>query len=414
MLRIRRRQPTVSEATAEPFKNLGITFGLNEHGHGEVFETLDFVEFAVPDEFEIVPVFGGAMLELLRLLREAANIEHALAVQYLYAGYSVRKQYFGQLSGTPERANSSNFFGVAIGEMHHLATINLLLRELKSAPYFEREDFPFRSDIYPFELSLERLSLHSLAKYVVAESPKGELDPAGTDDPVEQAYRIAVAAALNGDAVNHIGSLYRTIKVRLTEAEADQPSLVADLGKWLELIDAIITEGEDGHYGFLKSVFLANHPAFAGQVDVWGDPYNAAYPSRPVPSNPTAFEGSPRTIAEPMLRQLAWLGDLQYWAVIGLLHVGSAFDQSDLTGQAVTHMIGGLHVLARHAMEKDGIMPFDAMSLNFQTGQTLDQGLAALRDLMREIIKVQADLQADLPTLYSRRLAGRTLTLLGG
>jgi hypothetical protein len=55
---------------------------------------------AAPAVVEIVPEFRDPHLELLRLLREAAEIEHALMVHYLYAAFSVRDVYRAKLAGT--------------------------------------------------------------------------------------------------------------------------------------------------------------------------------------------------------------------------------------------------------------------------------------------------------------------------
>ena len=44
---------------------------------------------------EIIRDFDDPYLELVRLLREAAEIEHALMVQYLYGAYSLKPAYIG-------------------------------------------------------------------------------------------------------------------------------------------------------------------------------------------------------------------------------------------------------------------------------------------------------------------------------
>src|ERR671921_618720 len=44
---------------------------------------------------QIIREFDDPYLELVRLLRESAQIEHALMVQYLYAAFSVKSQYSG-------------------------------------------------------------------------------------------------------------------------------------------------------------------------------------------------------------------------------------------------------------------------------------------------------------------------------
>src|SRR5512132_877938 len=65
---------------------------------------------------EIIGDFADPYLELVRLLREASEIEHALLVQYLYAAYSLKPQYVG-LRGPGTFGVATNLLGVAIQEM---------------------------------------------------------------------------------------------------------------------------------------------------------------------------------------------------------------------------------------------------------------------------------------------------------
>jgi rubrerythrin len=366
-------------------------------------------------EVEIVPVFEDPYLELTRLLREAANIEHALTLQYLFAAYSARDRYFSSLAG-PAGNHAAGLVGVAVQEMRHLSLVNRLLVEIGAQPNIDRQDFPIRSDIYPFELTLEPLTRASLAKYLVAESPRGELDPttAGSDD--ERRYRELVRDLLGAAAVNQIGSLYRAIVLSLRAAAAARPALIADLESRLRDLDLLIAEGEIGHYRLLKSVFLSTHPAFSGIADPWADPDSPDYPSRRFELNRTAFAGAPNAIADEDSRRLAWLSNLHYWAILALLHYGHAAGRGDLVGQAKSHMLSALHGLGRHLAARDVGLPFDAMALNFDVGSDTQRTAEYLRSLMREIIAVQGAIEPLLPpaTLYRKSLAQATLTMIGG
>ena len=106
--------------------------------------------------------FDDPYLELLRLLNEAAEIEHALMLQYLYAAFSLKPRY-ALLQGSPVEWKD-HLLGVAIQEMTHLHQVNRLLVELGGAPKLVRQDFPYEPEIYPFTLTLEPLSRSSLAK----------------------------------------------------------------------------------------------------------------------------------------------------------------------------------------------------------------------------------------------------------
>ena len=102
------------------------------------------------------------------LLTAAAEIEHALMAQYLYAGYSVRVAG----DSAPKLEEIQNLlFQVAREEMGHLATVQNLLHLIGGPLNLNREHSPYASEIYPFRFKLEPLSRDSLAKYVIAESP---------------------------------------------------------------------------------------------------------------------------------------------------------------------------------------------------------------------------------------------------
>jgi hypothetical protein len=140
------------------------------------------------------------------LLQSAAEVEHALMVQYLYAAYSLKQSrevsdpaQKAVLADTSPTSWPQTLLGIAREEMGHLMTVQNLLLLIGLAPNFEREDFPPRKDLYPFKLHLEPLSRRSLAKYVVAEAPA---DAPGIWDVVE------LATASAGSMVNRVGILY--------------------------------------------------------------------------------------------------------------------------------------------------------------------------------------------------------------
>jgi hypothetical protein len=102
--------------------------------------------------------FDDPYLELVRLLDEASEIEHALLVQYLYASFSVKERY-ATVIGTGGD-DSVGIVGVAVQEMHHLARVNEILVQLRATPNLIRQGFPYEPDIYPFELSFLPVVVH--------------------------------------------------------------------------------------------------------------------------------------------------------------------------------------------------------------------------------------------------------------
>jgi hypothetical protein len=145
------------------------------------------------------------------LLHSAAEIEHALMVQYLYAAWSLAD---GGFAGPAVPAGAATLVNgwrrailqIAREEMAHLLTVQNLLRFLGGPLNFEREDFPFRAFLYPFPLQLEPLTRTSLAKYVAAEMP-ASAQPA---DLIQQIVDRATQAT-GGLAINRVGILYDTL-----------------------------------------------------------------------------------------------------------------------------------------------------------------------------------------------------------
>ena len=152
--------------------------------------------------------------EAVFLLHSAAEVEHALMVQYLYAAYSLGGPQVPQDKRPLVDSWRRTFIEIAREEMGHLASVQNLLRFIGGPLNLEREDFPFRTGFYPFRFKLERLTKNSLAKYVYAEMPEGLKGP-----DIEEIRTRAVGA--NADAVNHVGLLYQSIASLFARKEAD-------------------------------------------------------------------------------------------------------------------------------------------------------------------------------------------------
>ncbi|GAA1636730.1 hypothetical protein GCM10009679_47360 [Saccharothrix algeriensis] len=186
------------------------------------------------------------------LLRVAAQIEHALMVQYLYAGYSFT---------LPQR----EILDVAIEEMSHLLTVQNLLRLVGEAPHLHRQDYgpPFAEDerLFPFDLRLEPLSHLSLAKYTMAESPA--VLPAEIDPDVF-AHIEDLATGSRHEQVNRVGTLYALLGA-VFGSEALLHELAATGDPWYVAVDQLAAEAAT-FYGSRDALHLpdsAFHPASA-------------------------------------------------------------------------------------------------------------------------------------------------------
>jgi len=132
----------------------------------------------------------------IRLLQTAAAVEHALMVQYLYAGYSL--------------PNAGNVItGISVEEMSHFMTVQNLLASIGEPPDLDRQDFGVPGSdeerLFPFDLYLEPVSNVSLAKYVLAESPEtvSPTVPAALMDRI-----ISLATSGHTVVVNRVATLY--------------------------------------------------------------------------------------------------------------------------------------------------------------------------------------------------------------
>ncbi|AOR36056.1 hypothetical protein BFF78_37865 [Streptomyces fodineus] len=145
------------------------------------------------------------------LLHIAAEIEHSLMVQYLFAAYSLGgPQVPGHLRADVRRWQEI-VLGIAKEEMGHLLTVQNLLIALGGPVHLGREDYPWGTDFYPFPFTLRRLTQETLARYICAESP-----PNWTGEEAERIRQLAVGR--QGAPVNRVGALYD----RLTDILGDR------------------------------------------------------------------------------------------------------------------------------------------------------------------------------------------------
>src|SRR5436853_3303652 len=165
------------------------------------------------DDIKLPPEFTWREYAIF-LLTIAAQIEHSLMVQYLYAAYSLGGPQVPHDQQDKVRAWRQLILGIAKEEMGHLVTVQNVLRFLGAPLALDREDYPWDSDVAPYPFTLERLTRASLAKYIVVESPKEW--PAD----VSQAQRSEIeklASGYGGTQINSVGQRdHRLIAVSQT------------------------------------------------------------------------------------------------------------------------------------------------------------------------------------------------------
>jgi hypothetical protein len=219
---------------------------------------------------------------LIYMLYEAAELEHGIMCQYLFAAFSLKQREDEGLTADAREAVlrwRRVVAHVAAEEMLHLALVQNLLSAIGSAPHLTRPNLPAPARHYPagVNLTLVPFGEPALRHFMFLERPEGmELQGAeGIDAPVHE----AVPLMAEGDIVPQpqdfatLGHLYRSIEHGLdhlagkfgernlfagparAQATSDYfhwPELVpvTDLASAHQAIDTILEQGEGarGHW----------------------------------------------------------------------------------------------------------------------------------------------------------------------
>ena len=223
-----------------------------------------------PDETiepEVPPLELNGRDYAIFLLRLAAEIEHGLMVQYLFAAYSLGGPNVPPEQQARVRGWQETILGIAKEEMGHLVTVQNLLTALGGPLQFNREDYPNDNVLYESGFRLQPLTLPSLATYICAESPEDW----ETRD-AEQARQIKREAELaTGGEVNRVGRLYEEL-VRVIGDE----TLIAD------------------------GAFDADSEAFQASWDAWGRGFRRGERGRPPRGAPARLPGDPAPPIAPV------------------------------------------------------------------------------------------------------------------
>jgi hypothetical protein len=113
--------------------------------------------------------------ELIYLLTDAAELEHLLCCQYLFAAFSLKRGVDEGLSW--EQLNHVNDWTqtillVARQEMEHLGLANNLLTAIGGSPHFRRPNFPQPAKYYPRPMPLERFNQKTIERFICFERPE--------------------------------------------------------------------------------------------------------------------------------------------------------------------------------------------------------------------------------------------------
>jgi hypothetical protein len=300
--------------------------------------------------------FVDPLLELISLLRAAAELQHASLLQYSYAAFSLKPAYEA-ISGYSSK-DAMSLLMLAIDRMKHLGVLNRMLNMLGAPPQLAPPSFPFAGGGYPFRLTLEPLSRAALARHIWREAPAALFD-SGNDS--SDAKLVAGVCKLLDLPARRAG-IYPAIVAAASEVQTADPDL-PDLARWTDALRLLEQRGRDDRFRFLKELFLATDPAFAGHDDVWRLPVtDPVYPAYDIASNPASHadrlsQGSDAAAA------LVRLGNIQYNTTLLLLDLFFRHHLPTYRSLAVEHMTGPVRSLGRYLPRLGAAMPFESIDV---------------------------------------------------
>jgi Ferritin-like len=237
--------------------------------------------------------------EIINALVEAAELEHGLMAQYLYAAMTLKDQNDGLTANQALKVKmwKDSILDVARQEMGHLGTALNLLEAVGGASHLDRERFPAPTRFYtpPIPFSLEPLTGETIERFVHFELPEHVVALMGEIEPAPVIFA-------------HVGKLYSDIKDAITRFNETDLFIGRqsgqDTGIWStkmqvlpvtnrktaqDAIDSIIKEGEgnptggdNSHFGRFKKI----QNQYEAEVAADGN----FVPHRNVLSNPSTRE----------------------------------------------------------------------------------------------------------------------------
>jgi CDGSH-type Zn-finger protein/truncated hemoglobin YjbI len=158
---------------------------------------------------------------LIYMLCEAAELEHGIMCQYLFAAFSLKQREdegltAGELTAVDRWRKAMSH--VATEEMLHLALVHNLLSAIGGAPHFGRPNLPAPAHHYPagVNLTLVPFGEQALQHFIFLERPEGmEYEGAeGLDMPTHEAVPLMAERDIVPQQQDFatVGHLYRSIE----------------------------------------------------------------------------------------------------------------------------------------------------------------------------------------------------------
>ena len=322
---------------------------------------------------------------LIYMLCEAAELEHGIMCQYLFAAFSMKEDAGEGL--TDDQAETvrrwrKQISHVAVQEMLHLALVQNLLSAIGAAPHLSRPNFPQPASHYPAGVSLTLLPFGeaALRHFMFLERPEGM---ALHDTPGLAAYNRAAPAMQPGDIAPHaqdfatVGHLYRSIEAgfdRLTEKYGERwlfvgppraqatrkyfgwPELVAvtDVASAHRAIDEILEQGE-GPRGDWRNAHFGQFVEILDEFEQLREADRGFDPVRPVLAlnvRPSERDPNVPLVTDPLTQRVMDLFNVCY--EILLLMLQRFFAHTEETDAQLQALADGTSALMTQAIKPLG------------------------------------------------------------
>ncbi|MGH9170585.1 MAG: ferritin-like domain-containing protein [Acidimicrobiales bacterium] len=135
-----------------------------------------------------VPAIPRTREQLIHMLTHAAETEHMLCCQYLFAALSLKHRTEDGLDYEQQRYThdwAQLILLIARQEMEHLGLACNLLTSVGGSPYFDRANFPQDRHYFPVPMALEKFGMATLDRFLAFERPatwEPEPSDAAADD----------------------------------------------------------------------------------------------------------------------------------------------------------------------------------------------------------------------------------------
>ena len=347
----------------------------------------------------------GTRTQLLKLLCEAAELEHGIACSYLYAGFSLKRDIAeGGITWEEQqqaRRWAAQIYFIASQEMLHLALVWNMMTAIGGTPYYLRPNFPQSSKYYPLNIpiELEPFGLSSLRRFILYEHPQNE-------DPKQGLKSLLTFAGEDAEEFNFgsVGELYGLIESGFRNIDEKElfigshtqqmtsdlihfPDLVPvfDRASAIKAIAEITHQGEgishhrdDSHFGAFVAMLREIREAQAR-----GSKFS---PARPAMRNPSAgtergYGANSNPIENPEAKSVAALFDSVYSLMLRMLAWSFEFDSTGVEEQLKKFCSSAIEIMPRVLLPLgEGLMLMPAGEK--YPGKTAGPGFGLTRHVM--------------------------------